>query len=364
MDAHPPAPLTFDQVARDFNPAWCAAVMGTGAIPLALGFIDHPLALWAGRDFAVLALAMCLVLLVPWIVRLLRHRDAVARDLDHPVATNFFPTMPIALVITALVAMRYPELAGGEEPARWAALGLWGLGTAGIFGFGFLILPRLFAKPGITPQQTTFGWYIPPVSKLLVPVAGLELARLHPPLQDPLLAVSLASLGIGFFMFLFVGAMVYHRYIYHELPIGRMAPTFLIGSVPTAIIAIVLGKLAAAAEAGAGLPAASGPVIHAFAVPAAVALWGFSFWWSLLAGIVIMDHLRRDDLPYALSWWAFTFPLAALAIAGGVAARLTGSATLRAAYLVTVAALLLVWAVVAWRTIGGVRDGRLFRPAH
>ena len=362
MDA-PHAPLTLDTIARDFNPAWCAAVMGTGAVPLALGFLDHPAARWLAWSFAALAAAMCVSLLVPWTLRVLRHRAAMAKDLDHPVATNFFPTMPIAMVIMALVALRYPELVGGIETARWIGLVLWGMGVVGIFGFGFLILPRLFAKPGITPQQTTFGWYIPPVSKLLVPVAGFELARLHPAIQDPILVISLSALGVGFFMFLFVGAMVYHRYIYHELPIGRMAPTFLIGAVPTAILAIVLGKLSAAAEAGVCMPI-NAQVIAAVALPMTVALWGFSFWWAMLSGIIILHHVRRDDLPYALSWWAFTFPLAALAIAGGVSAKLSGSPTIRAAYLVSVAVLLLVWAIVAWRTIGGVRDGRLFRPAH
>ena len=46
-----------------------------------------------------------------------------------------------------------------------------------------------------------------------------------------------------FFLFLFVGAAVYHRYVYHELPPARFAPTFFIGIAPTAVAAVALFKL-------------------------------------------------------------------------------------------------------------------------
>lgn len=55
--------------------------------------------------------------------------------------------------------------------------------------------------------------------------------------------ISLISLGVGFFLFLFVGAAVYHRYVYHEPPPTQFSPTFFIGVAPTAVAAIALFKL-------------------------------------------------------------------------------------------------------------------------
>ncbi len=67
---------------------------------------------------------------------------------------------------------------------------------------------------------------------------------------------------------------------------------------------------------------------------------------------------------YALSWWAFTFPSGALAVASGVAWKVTGFTSIHWFYLFTVVFLLVVGAVVAIRTVRGMVTGQVFVPSH
>ena len=73
-----------------------------------------------------------------------------------------------------------------------------------------------------------------------------------------------------------------------------------------------------------------------------------------------LPTLRR--LPFFLSWWAFAFPLAALAVATTIMAGLTGSAVLEvAAWAVLTLGTALV-ALLGVRTAGAVLRGRICVP--
>ncbi|MCB2224776.1 MAG: hypothetical protein KQH83_11465 [Actinobacteria bacterium] len=351
------------ETVRHFNPAWFAAVMGTAVVPLAVSFMASGFARPVSAVFMVVSAAMFVALLVPWTTRFLTDRDAVAKDLDHPVAANFFPTMPIALVLLALDLLKYPDLLLSAPASREAAWVLWLAGSAGIYVFGFVVLARIFRHPDITLQHANFGFYIPPVSKLLIPVAGLELAAVFPGRFEAAFVLSMVSLGVGFFLFLFVGATVYQRHILEPLPMSRFAATSFIAAAPTAIVAVVLFKLQALA--GHGMPLDWDPgVIRALAGLGIVVSWGFALWAFVMAVIVIAGYLLGSDLPYALSWWAFVFPSGALAVSSGVAWKATGFASIHWAYRASVWFLFAVWALVAVRTVHGVATRRLFAPGH
>jgi len=82
-------------------------------------------------------------------------------------------------------------------------------------------------------------------------------------------------------------------------------------------------------------------------------------------GLVLMVHyLRRGDLPFAMSWWAFTFPSGALAVASGLAWQLSGWAWLGGFTWLAVVWLLLIWTTVFVRTLAGVVSRTIFVPAH
>jgi tellurite resistance protein TehA-like permease len=48
---------------------------------------------------------------------------------------------------------------------------------------------------------------------------------------------------------------------------------------------------------------------------AGLLFWGSGVWWLLMATLLTAAAQRRGLLPFALSWWGFTFPLGAFAAA-------------------------------------------------
>ena len=363
IDAQMSSKLTFGQISQNFNPAWFAAVMGTAVIPLAISFAPSPLVRPVAAAFMVIAGVMLVAMFVPWAWRFARYREAVRSDLHHPIAANFFPTMPISLVIVALGLMKYPDLFFAPSVSQEIAFYLWLAGSLSIYVFGFSILERIYRHYVIRLNHANFGWYIPPVSKLLIPLAGFELAQIFPARAELTFGLSIISLGVGFFLFLFVGAAVYHRYIFEKLPMSRFAATFFIGIAPTAIIAVILFKMMHLFEAQPLL----GIDPHVFAPLARLGIlmtWGFSVWWFIMAALVIVHYMRRLDLPYALSWWAFTFPVGALGVASGVAWKVSNFVSIQAFYYGVLAFLLAIWVVVLVRTLHGVISGQVFAPAH
>lgn len=353
--------MSFKEMAKNFNPAWFAAVMGTAVIPLVLSFLDNHLSYGLALFFFGLAALMAIAILVPWVAKYSSWQN-MSVDLDHPIIAHFLPTFPIALVILAMDLLRFPSVLPSGETAGFLALLFWLAGTVGIYWFNFLIMIRVFGHKGITPGHANFGWFIPPVSQLIVPAAGLELAQWHPSLWEPIFGVSLVSLGVGFFLFLFVGAVVFQRYVYQELPMNRLAPTIFIAMAPTAIIALIIFKMLNlfARQPVFGLsPALFAPL----AKMAIVVTWGFSAWWLVMACLVIIHYLRRLELPYALTWWAFTFPTGAFCLATGAAWRATQFSSLYFIFIAATAFLLAVWIVVFVNTARAIASGKIFLPA-
>ncbi len=83
-------------------------------------------------------------------------------------------------------------------------------------------------------------------------------------------------------------------------------------------------------------------------------------WLTLAAAVTI--RTARHGLPFALTWWSFTFPVGTCVTGTiGLAAR-SHADVLRGASVVLFALLLTAWLVVAARTLAGGASGRLFRP--
>ena len=93
-----------------------------------------------------------------------------------------------------------------------------------------------------------------------------------------------------------------------------------------------------------------------------VPTWGFAMMWLVLAATITLRTARRG-LPFALTWWSFTFPVGTC-VTGTISLALRCHAdVLRGASVVLFGLLLVAWVVVASRTVSGVVTGRLFPAA-
>jgi len=86
-------------------------------------------------------------------------------------------------------------------------------------------------------------------------------------------------------------------------------------------------------------------------------------WVLWLAGTAITVRTARRGLPFALTWWSFTFPVGTCVTGTVALAGRSGADALRAASVLLFALLVTAWLVVAARTVAGSATGRLFKPA-
>jgi C4-dicarboxylate transporter/malic acid transport protein len=346
---------------KHFAPGWFAVVMGTGGLAniLYLWERQYP-GLWrTSYGVATLADLAYFGLLIPWLLRWVRHFNYVRRDLEHPVATNFFVTMPVATVIlgTNVHLLWSPFLSPGT--ALGLMLACWILAIVGVAGFTLYTTFR-FIRVEAPPDPATmnFSWIMAPIANMALLLLGNQvLGRVLDGHSDWGLAVfvmNAAMLGIGFFLFLFVGAIIFVRLAQHPLPPADTTPTFGIFLSAAGLALSALLDLGVHAKT-LGIVSETGP----FAVGALV-LWGFGMWILAIIVIICAHQMRRGGIPFSLGWWAFVFPLAAYTI-GSQKLALRFPSGLTKGYALGLSILLIaLWLHILLNTLRGLVRGTLF----
>jgi len=353
-------------IVKTFAPGWFASVMGTAVIVVALFVFQtvFPFAKALGTFFLFASILLFLVLIVPWTLRWFMYPADVRHDLNHPVSAAFFPTMPISMLI---VGIALEKVGAGflPEDLLWTILQiLWVIGSAGILIFALTILNTFFHKSEVQWETSTLGWLIPPVSTLLVPVLGISLS-IH--FQGTTwgavnLITSLIFTGFGSLLFIFVMSLVFIRYIFHPIPPAHLAPTMWVGIAPTSILTIVVLKFAKPLALFFQAAPEIEQTLNFLSKPLAVMLWGFALFWLLLALIVTLGVHQKSSIPFALSWWAFVFPVGAFVVSTGVLFQAIPLAFFQWIGLSALTFLLILWLVVAANTLIGVWRGSIFTP--
>lgn len=81
----------------------------------------------------------------------------------------------------------------------------------------------------------------------------------------------------------------------------------------------------------------------------------------MVTAIVLTLRYLREPFPFAMSWWAFTFPLGAYTVATYLLAEAYQSAVLTIFGLALWLLLLFFWTVVLIRTVAGTYTGALLQ---
>ena len=274
-----------------------------------------------------IVLAVSVIMLVPvvflYAAKSLRYSSQVAADWHHPVKIAFFPAISISLLLlaTALVA-EAPEI----------ALRLWIVGTV---LQGALALAVLSAWIGHRPFQTgmmTPAWFIPAVGNLVVPLAGAQLGYIE---------TSWLFFSAGLIFWIVLLTLVMNRLMFHDPMPGKMVPTLMILVAPPAV----------AFTAWVRLENEVGAVGHFLLSTAFV-----------FAALVATQVSKLRKLPFAMSWWALSFPIAALSIASFGYAHAADSAAHLWIATALLALLVIVVAGLIVRTAMAIRDGTICLP--
>ncbi|MEO5367527.1 MAG: SLAC1 anion channel family protein [Magnetococcus sp. WYHC-3] len=301
-----------------FPMAWFAMVMGTSGVALAWrkGVDVWGLPSWPGAVLAAMAGMLFLAFAMAQGLRFWNHPAQVKAEWHHPVRMNFFPTVTISLVLLGMVLA--PWEAG-------LARGLWSVGTAGQLLLTLLIMGQWIDHEHVELHHINPAWFIPVVGNILVPIAGVHFAPAE-------ISWFFFSLGLFFWVVLFT--LLFYRMVFHsELP-RRLIPTLFILMAPPAVGFLSWVHLVGHLDA-------PGRILYHLA---------------LFTTLLIFTLSRRFvGLPFFLSWWAYSFPLAAMTVATLVYFQHTGLVAFQWLGAALLTLLGLVFILLLWRTLKAVR---------
>ncbi|MFF2354005.1 TDT family transporter [Kitasatospora sp. NPDC058115] len=359
-----PGPRASVRVRRfdlaQLGPNWYAVVMGTaitanGAAVLPVrwpGLTGFAELMWA------LGLAGLLVIGAARAVHLTRHRSAArAHLLDDPATAVFYGCPPMALLSVGLGTLTVGSRVIGTGPAVALDLVLWTAGTLYALAVAAGIPYLMITRHAVSPLTANPTWLLPVVAPLVASATGPALVP-HLPAgaaRQTLLYGCATLFGIGLLATLALLPVVLTGLVHSKLPALALTPTLF----------LVLGPLGQSTTAVHQLADAAGPVFPGLA-PVAVALaelfgvavLGVAMLWLLLA-VAANLRARRAGMGFAMTWWAFTFPVGTCVTGASALARHTGFAGFTGLAAALFALLLAGWALAAGGTAAALAGGRL-----
>ena len=325
MMARAQADVAAEARLAHFPVTFFAIGMGMMGLTLALRAGEAAFALGPEASRAALLVSLALLGLVAlgYLAKALLHPATVAAEWRHPVRIAFFPAISISLLLLSIALLEdRPEAARLVWMAGTALQGVLALAVIGAW-----IGHRSFQQGQLTP-----AWFIPAVGNVIVPLAGVRLGH-------PELSWLFFSGGLIFWIVLLT--LVMNRLMFHDPLPGRMLPTLMILIAPPAV----------AFTAWLRINGEVGPFGH-FLLSAAY----------VFALLVATQVPKFRTMPFALSWWALSFPLAALSIASFGYAEAASSAPHRIIGAGLLALLLAVVAGLILRTALAIRAGTICVP--
>ena len=295
------------------------SVMGIAGLALAWRGAAHLFGSGAAIADAVGVLSLLVfgVLAIAYLSKWVSYPAAVQAEFTHPVAGNFFGTIAIAILLLSSVL------------APWSATLqklVWAFGAVATLVLGYIVVARVL-KGNVVAAHVVPAWLIPGVASLDIAVTGGNWGH----------EVNMLALGIGTAIAIVFYVMIFSRLVHGDPLPATMAPSLMVMIAPFEV-----GFLAYV------------NVTHHVDMFAAML-----FYFGLFMFLVLAPRVFRRSVPFAPSWWAISFPIAALANAAIKYASVADSAAV-----VVLAGLLLVFltvtiAILLLRTLYSLYTGKL-----
>jgi tellurite resistance protein len=220
------------------------------------------------------ALTLLSLLLLVYGAKALKHPRVIIGEFTHPLVGSLLALIPLSLMMTTVYF-------GQAQDTAWL---LFTLGALALQGVVALRIIGLLATGNLQAIAVTPALYLPPVA------GGLVGAMAFSTLGYPGWAALL--LGMGLAGWALLEARVLNRLFEGAMP-EALRPTIGIELAPPAVATLAIGSIWPQLPGEVlivGLGVAAGPFV------AVMARWR---WWS--------------RIPFAIGFWSFSFPMAALA---------------------------------------------------
>ncbi|MFD3943934.1 TDT family transporter [Streptomyces sp. NPDC058579] len=358
-----PAPLATTPgvraaAVRHLGPNWYASVMGTAIVANAGATlpVDAPGLRTACTAVWALSLAMLLTLLTARALHWVHHRDRAREHLLDPAVAPFYGCLSMALLAVGAGALVVgqdwigPTAAVALDTVLFSAGTVIGLTAAVTIPYLMVVHHRI---EGASPV-----WLLPVVAPMVSAAVG-PLLLPHLPAgqpQETLLIACYAMFGISLLATLVMLPLVFGRLVTGgPLPLA-LTPTLFLVLGPLGQSTTAANKFADVAPGVLPEPYAHG--FGAFAVLYGVPVMGFALLWLALAGAMVL-RARRQGMGFAMTWWAFTFPVGTCVTGAEGLAHHTGLAAFRWLAIALYVFLVAAWLVAGTHTLRGLFSGAL-----
>ncbi len=265
-----------------------------------------------------------LVLLLIYLIKIVRYGPAVKAELKNPIKLSFFPTISISLILLSICTLHMlPGVANM----------LWLTGTTLHLLFTFYVMNVWIHHEHFEIHHINPAWFIPVVGNVLVPIAGVQLGYTE---------ISWFFFSIGMLFWLVLLSIIFNRILFHHPLPEKLMPTFFILIAPPAVGFIAYMKL-------------TGGDVDSFA---RILYYSGLF----LTFLLLLQAHRFTRLPFFLSWWAYSFPVAAITIATFVMYEKTGITLFQTLSLIFLGLVSLIVAYLIVRTLLAVTKRGICQP--
>lgn len=226
--------------------------------------------------FLGFTVVLFLILSTGYILKIFRHPEAVKAELHHPIKLSFFPSFSISLLLLSVTFLHIS--------ASISQL-LWMTGTITHLVLLLYVLNSWMNHPQFKIQHMNPAWFIPAVGNVLVPITGTFFGYTE---------ISWFFFSVGILFWLVLLTIVMNRVLFHDpLPI-KLQPTLFILIAPPAVGFISYVTLTHGVDNFARI------------------LYYLALFFTLF---LFTQVPRLAKVPFFLSWWAYSFPMAAITIA-------------------------------------------------
>jgi tellurite resistance protein len=279
--------MSFMQRLAYFPAAFFGMTMGLGGLTLSVITLkNHQAWLFDQNWLAPVAVGLALItltifagLLTLYGIKALKHPQAWLAELNHPVALFFVPTLTISGLLVSKILLEFDWVLASFWVWLFAAV-LHLLLTLWVF-YHWLHLEHFKI------EQANPAWFIPIVGNIVVPLAGVAHASAE---------VNWFFFSVGLFFWPILFSTLLYRIIFHPSLMPKLLPTLFIFIAPPAIGFV------------------SYMTLHNHLQLSLFGMMLFSIALFMLL-LMVASLPKFQKLPFALSWWAYTFPIAAFAMA-------------------------------------------------
>jgi tellurite resistance protein len=303
-----------------------ATVMGLAGLTIATQKAEHLLGWEHTLSLLFLGLSVLVYVLVfiGYAIKIVRYPQAVTHEFNHPIRLSFFPASSIGLILLSIATL--PLSAD-------TAFYMWAIGSAVQLVFTLVILSNWMHHEQFQIGHSNPAWFIPIVGNILVPIAGVELGYIE---------VSWFFYSVGLMMWLPLLAVLLNRFFFHPMMPAKLLPTLFILIAPPAVGFISWVKL-------------HGGNIDDMA--------RILYYFALFTTLMMIPQFKYfAKVQFALPWWAYSFPVAAITIATMVMQEKVGGIFFDIAVPALYATLVLLMIILVIKTIQAMLGGKICVP--